>query len=148
MTSPLTTARANIKTIWEALTPPDLTAQVYREAARAPEAEALAQGPSDHRTFWWVVPASCDISGEHGGDYSECAWAFEAKMYLSSVGRSNAQDFDAAANEIALLRRAIDKHSSWGAGVMGVKLERVSSEPFKDGVILTFAIDAMTSEED
>ena len=154
MTSPAALFLADMKTLWEALTPPDETSTSYAQLVTGhdigdpPGALATPGSSTGHRTFWWSLALTCDPQYEAGAASTLCRWGLTALLMLRGEARTNKTQIRSIANETALLRRAVDKKASWSSGVREVVLGKVVSAENGLDAVVHFPFQVLTEETD
>lgn len=117
-----------ITALWVALVPPDRTTVGYHEV----DGRRRQQGTAGDRSIEWMLPERAEPVSEAGIDATQVEWAARAVVRLSQAGRSRRELVDAAANEAALLTRAVEKRASWPAGTIAVLTRGVTIERDED----------------
>lgn len=155
MTSPLALFLGDMKTLWEALTPPDETGTPYAQLVLGHDVNdppmgtpASSSSPKGNRTFWWSLAVQCDPQYEAGAASTLCRWSLTAMLMLRGSSRTNKTQIRAIANEATLLRRAVDKKASWSAGVREVVLGKLFSVENGLDAVVHFPFAVLTEETD
>jgi len=123
MASKLKSARDQIATDWEALTPPSFTNRTYRKLT----GRDVLDGASGHRTFFFAPPSSAVIS-EFASSFSVYRYDFDARIRLSTAGAGIDGQFDDIVDEAILLVDAVNNRASWPSGVRSVSSEGYTVE--------------------
>ena len=144
MTTPFVDALERISATWEALTPPDRPLEVYVED----ESKKLGADVSSHRKFAFSFPEGPNPDTEDGIAKTISEWTLSAEVFFSTAGRNQREAVIAYANETSLLRRSIDKVSTFPAGVLDLQVIEVRADVRGDDVIAVFTFNILAEETD
>lgn len=145
MASPVVDWMSDVTSLWEALTPPTRTTVTYSEVT----SKSVGSGTASHRKFFWHPPIRKASTLETSSS-SLIEWEISAEIRLSINGLSHVEFADAIANESNLLVRAVEKNSSWSAGVTEAIGEDVKPEidPESEDCVLVLTWRVTTYETD
>lgn len=125
-----------IKTDWEALTPPTSTSETYH----AMTSERELQGASGHRGFYFALPQG-GYPVLQGAGLEVVEWQVPAMLRLTNAGLGITELSKAAASESKLFRVAIHDRTTWPAGTDTVLVDPLVIEKLDDSnILVTFPL--------
>lgn len=142
MTSPVVAVIDRIAADFEALTPPDRPGTPYRRLrARLPQDYA--------RQFTFTPPDRLDVLGQNSSG-TMVLWQVDIIGIVDGTGRDFEDRSKAAANELNLLARTVEKRTTWPAGVFEVLVgdAELDIDEETNDINLTLAVRVLTMETD